>query len=296
MRIVAQVDKSVVLADFLRSRRAQVTPRNSGVSVGGRGRRVRGLRREEVAALAGISVDYYTKLERGKVTGVSASVFEGLARALALDDSERIYLAALLNVPGSTAVPAVGPVAPQVPVSVHRVLTSMAGIPAYVRNDRFEILAANSMAKALYAPQFANPTRPVNTIRYLFLEPEATEFFPDWDSIADQAVSFLRASATLDPSDAALAGLIHQLSTRSQAFRDKWADHQVRLHHVGTKRFMHPVVGELVLDFQAFEVDGQRGMRLNTYTAAPETVTAERLVLLASWAATSTDEREPASP
>lgn len=266
-----------MLCDFLRSRRARVTPQRVGVSAS-RGRRVQGLRREEVAALAGISVDYYTKLERGKVSGVSASVFEGLVRALELDEAERVYLEALLNVsglaaPSSTAVP-------HVPQHVHRVLEALVGIPAYVRNERFEILAANALGEALYAPHFAGPTRPVNTIEFLFCDPGAEDFFPDWEVIAGQAVSFLRASLALDPSDQALADLVAKLSSRSEAFRRKWADHGVRLHQVGTKRFNHPIVGELVLDFQAFEVDGQRGLRLNTYSAAPGSPTARRLALL----------------
>lgn len=275
------MDRARELAEFLRSRRNRLRPEQVGLGPRTGDRRVGGLRREEVAHLAGISVAYYTKLERGRVNGVSGSVMRGLVRALRLDDAERVYLAALLSVAGPQAWPESTTPKAAVAARLQRVLDAMPAIPAYIRNDRFEIVAANRFGEALYQPQFANPERPVNTARFLFGDHAARTFFPDWDEIADQAVSYLRASIALAPDDNDLNELIAELAAESSDFHNKWADHNVRFHQDGTKRFNHPLVGELTLDFQAFDVAGQPGLRLNTYTAVPGSRSAERLSALA---------------
>jgi transcriptional regulator with XRE-family HTH domain len=277
------------LRDFLMSRRARLRPEGSGLAAFGRNRKVPGLRREEVATLAGISVEYYTKLERGQVAGVSLAVFDGVAGALQLDDAERAYFAALLNLRG----PAVGPSrrhGSPIRPSIQRMLDRMDEVAAYVRNARFDILAANRLGAAVYAPLFAQPERPMNSLRYLFLDPAATDFFLDWEVSADQAVSYLRVASALDPHDQGLAEQIRTLTQLSEEFRRRWADHNVRFHHSGIKRFRHPVVGELQLDFDVFVVEADQTLRLYSYTAEPGTVWAERFTQLAAWAENSVDD------
>jgi transcriptional regulator with XRE-family HTH domain len=277
------MDTTNQLGDFLKSRRARVSPQQAGLLAFGSNRRVSGLRREEAAMIAGISVEYYTKLERDKVAGVSASVFDGLAQALQLDEAERAYLAALLPVSGTLTQPKLSDTAAEVPTVVKRVLAALGDFPAYVRNQRFDILATNPLGRALYSPQFEDPVRPANMARFLFLDPRARDYFLDWEGSADQAVSYLRAATALDPQDRRLATLIGDLSQRSDVFRAKWADHNVRFHNMGVKQFNHPIVGALMLDFQSFEVSGAPGLRLNVYTAAPGSVTSERLARLAAF-------------
>jgi transcriptional regulator with XRE-family HTH domain len=283
---VVGVTTSDDIREFLTSRRARITPDQAGLPAYGRNRRVAGLRREEVAMLAGISVEYYTKLERGHGSGVSGSVFDGLARALQLDEAERAYLAALLHTSATPRPRRPRPARQGVRPTVQRLLDAMTGIPAYVRNGNFDILAANALGQALYAPLYDDPARPVNSARFLFLNPAAPDFFPEWEKVADDCVAYLRASAALDPYDERLQTLIGELSTRSEVFRSRWADHNVRFHRSGTKYLRHPLIGEVILDFEAFEIAADSGLRLNTYTAAPDSPSAQALGLLASWVAT----------
>jgi transcriptional regulator with XRE-family HTH domain len=277
------VDPRNEIREFLTSRRAKITPEQAGVPVYGSNRRVAGLRREEVALLAGISVEYYTRLERGNASGVSDSVLEGLARALQLDEAERAHLFHLVRMTNPVAPARRRPAQERVRPNVQRILDAITDTPAFVRNARLDILAANRLGHAFYSELFADPARPVNTARFLFLSARASEFFVDWDTIADDAVGILRAEAGRDPYDRRLSDLIGELSTRSTEFRVRWAAHDVKLHRTGVKRFRHPLVGELTLEFEALELPGDPGQSMLVYTAEPASPTRERLDLLASW-------------
>ncbi|MCI4063986.1 helix-turn-helix transcriptional regulator [Micromonospora sp. R77] len=271
--------------DFLVSRRNRLTPEAAGLPIYGGNRRVPGLRREEVALLSGLSVDYYVRLERGNLAGASESVLEALARALHLDDAERAHLYDLARASGPQrhrprSTTTVRP-------TILRVLDAMTDVPAYVRNGRFDILGANQLGRALYAPVFDSPLfaqrGPVNTARFMFLDPNATDFWPDWDKGANDAVAFLRSEAGRSPHDRVLTDLIGELTTRSTEFSVRWARHDVKFHRTGIKRLRHPVVGELNLPYEALELAADPGLRLNVYTPEPDSPEQQALDLLASW-------------
>lgn len=288
-RSVVVVDNRKDTRDFLVSRRARITPEKARLPAYGRNRRVPGLRREEVALLAGVSVDYYTRMERGNLNGVSESVLEALARALQLDDAERAHLFDLARAANSsiTSISARRrPSAQKIRPGVQRILEAMTGAPAWVRNGRMDFLAANRLGQALYAPLIDSPARPANSARFVFLDPRATDFFVDWERAADDIVAILRAEAGRNPYDRKLSDLIGELSTRSETFRTRWADHNVRFHRTGTKQLHHPVVGHLDLTFEAMELPADPGLTLLVYTAEPGSPTQDALNLLASWAAT----------
>ena len=281
-------DVRAQIREFLSTRRARITPEQAGLPVyGGDRRRVPGLRRSEVASLAGISPEYMTKLERGNATGVSDSVIEGLAHALQLDEAERAHLEDLLRTAGSTRPPRRRPARQRVRPTVQRILDSMTGAPAFVLNGRLDILATNDLGVALYSPVFADPARPANNARFVFLDPQATEFFRDYDKAANDTVALLRAEAGRDPYDRDLSDLIGQLSTRSEEFRRRWAAHNVRIHTSGVKLLHHPVVGDLDLPFESFPLPADPRQSLLAYTAEPGSPTQDALNLLASWAATA---------
>lgn len=281
-------DVRAQIREFLGTRRARISPEQAGLPVyGGDRRRVSGLRREEVAALAGISSEYYVRLERGTATGVSESVIEGLAQALQLDEAERAHLHDLIRTAGTTRTPRRRPAAQRVRPTVQRVMDSMNGTPAFVLNGRLDILAANELGSALYAPVYADPVRPPNTARFVFLDRRANEFFRDWDRVAYDTVALLRAEAGRNPYDRGLSDLIGELSTRSDDFRVRWAAHNVRIHSTGVKRLHHPVVGDLDLPFESFPLAGDPNQSMVTYTAEPGSPSQDALNLLASWAATS---------
>jgi transcriptional regulator with XRE-family HTH domain len=293
------------IREFLSTRRARISPEQAGLPLyGGDRRRVSGLRREEVAVLAGISIEYYTKLERGNATGVSESVFEGIAHALQLDEAERAHLLDLIRTAGTAHPTRRRPARQRVRPTVQRVLDSMSGTPAFVLNGRLDILAANALGLALFSPIYADPMKPPNNARFTFLDPQATEFFREWDKVANDIVALLRAEAGRDPYDRQLSDLIGQLSTRSEEFRIRWAAHDVRIHTTGVKLLHHPVVGDLDLPFESFPSAGDPSQSLLTYTAEPGSPSQDALNLLASWAATtddfkqptSTDDLEPAEP
>jgi transcriptional regulator with XRE-family HTH domain len=269
------------LRDFLATRRAKLTPQQAGLPVFGANRRVTGLRREEVALLAGISVEYYTRLERGNVGGVSDAVLDGLTHALQLDEAERDHLHRLVRTASARGPSRRVPANKRVRPTIQRILDLMP-TPAYLRNGRFDILAANDLGRALYSPLYEETDTP-NSARFAFLSPVASEFFLDFDKIQDDAVAYLRAEAGRDPYDKDLQDLIGELSTRSECFRQRWAAHDVRYHRTGAKRLHHPLVGDLTLDFEALELLGDTGQRLNIYTAPPDTPTAQALTLLAGW-------------
>ena len=280
------------IREFLTTRRARITPEQAGLrAYGGANRRVKGLRREEVSMLAGISVEYYTRLERGTVTGVSEDVIDGITRALQLDEAEHQHLIDLVRAAGPTRPGRRRPLQERVRPSVQRILDAL-DTPAFVRNDRLDVLAANKIGEAFYALLYTDPQRPVNTARFIFLSPRASEFYVDWDKIANDAVGILRAEAGRDAHDKRLTDLIGELSTRSDAFRTRWAAHDVKLHRAGVKRFHHPVVGDLTLDFESLALPGDTGQSMLVYNAEPHTPSRERLDLLASWASTPTQQKD----
>lgn len=280
-------DLRTQIREFLSSRRARITPDQAGLPAYGSNRRVKGLRREEVALLAGVSVDYYVRMERGNLAGASDSVLASLAGALQLDEAERDHLYALARQSQAGAVSR----RPRTPAStvrpaIQQVLDAIADAPAWVRNGRHDIVAMNQLARALYSPVLADPRRPANTTRFVYLHPdEAEQFFVDYDQIAKDAAAMLRLEAGRNPNDTALIQLVGELSTRSELFRQRWASQDVRFHRSGRKRLRHPVVGQLDLDFEGMELPSEPGLYLNIYTAAAGTPTADALKLLASWSA-----------
>ena len=279
---------------FLTARRARITPEQAGVPFYGGTRRVPGLRREEVAMMAGVSTDYYTRLERGNLTGVSDSVLNAVAAALRLDDAETAHLFDLSRAanagsrgPRKRAAP------PKLRDSIHLLLDSITAAPAFVRNARMDFVAGNLLCHALYAPLFAGPDRPVNHSRFIFLDPQAHDFYSDWDRAANDNVAILRTEAGRNPYDRGLTDLVGELSTRSDEFRTRWAAHRVSLHHSGTKTFIHPAVGELELIYNALDLPADPGLTLTVYNAARGSATEEKLRLLASWALTQTEVEFP---
>ncbi len=288
-RSVDRVDNRTEVREFLITRRAKITPDQAGVPLYGQRRRVPGLRREEVAQLAGVSTDYYTRLEKGNLRGASDSVLDAIARALHLDDAERAHLLDLARAAraGAAREPRRRPRPQQVRPSLQHLLDAMTAAAAFIRNGRLDILAINPLGRAFYAPLHGASPGPVNLARYCFLDPGAADFYPDWADAADTTVALLRTEAGRDPYDRGLTDLVGELATRSDAFRSRWAAHDVRLHHTGSKRFRHPVVGDLTVGFNATELPADPGLTLTVYTAEPGSDSAEKLALLASWAATS---------
>jgi transcriptional regulator with XRE-family HTH domain len=280
------MDHKTEIREFLSSRRARITPEQAGLPAYGGHRRVKGLRREEVCLLAGVSIDYYVRMERGNLAGVSDVVLESLARALALDDAERDHLFDLARKSVSTQPVRRRPSPRQVRPSLVQVLEAIPDAPAWIRNARHDLLAANPMARALYAPMLADTRQPPNTARFVYLDPASKDFFTDWERAADDIAAMLRLEAGKNPHDKALTELIGELSTRSDVFRQRWAAHNVRFHRTGFKRLHHPVVGNLELNFEAMEFPSDPGLTMLVYTAAAGTPTADALKLLASWVST----------
>ncbi|NSC19962.1 helix-turn-helix domain-containing protein [Streptomyces albus subsp. chlorinus] len=290
------MDNRQEVREFLTSRRAKIGPEQAGLPAGPR-RRVPGLRRSEVAALADVSVEYYAKLERGNLAGVSPGVLEAVARALQLDDAERAHLLNLAQAAdGSDTLtrPRRRPTAPQ--WTPHRslrwTLDAITAGAAFVRNGRMDILAANALGRAFYSDVYDSCPKQPNLARFNFLDPASRRFYPDWELFADTCVAILRTEAGRDPHDKALHDLVGELSTRSEEFRTRWGAHDVRRHGTGTKRFHHAAVGDLTLAYEGLEMAAEPGLTLTVYTAEPGSPSEERLRLLASWAAT----REAESP
>jgi len=286
VRSVDGMDEKAEVREFLITRRARLSPEDAGLPAYGGKRRVSGLRREEVAMLAGVSVDYYIRLERGNLAGASESVLANIARALHLDEAEHEHLFDLARRANAGPIPRRRPAEPRVRSSIRQVLDTISEAPAWVRNARHDMLAANRLALALHAPMLTDPKRPANSARFMFLDPAAKQFWCDWERAADDTAAFLRAEAAQNPYDKSLSDLIGELSTRSEDFRQRWAKHNVRFHRTGTKKIHHPVVGDLDMGFQAMEFPSDPGLVLLVYTAEPGTPTADALKVLASWAAT----------
>ena len=282
------MDTRSEIKEFLTSRRAKITPEQAGLASYGP-RRVAGLRREEVAVLAGVSVPYYTRIERGDINGVSDNVLEAIARALQLDEAEHAHLfdlARALGPPSSRRrrrAPRRG-----LRPSIQHVLDALTGAAAFVHNARLDNLAANQLGHALYSDMFTRAARPgpANSARYVFLDPRARDFYIDWDRAASDVVAILRSAAGRDPHDRDLSDLVGELSTQSDEFRTRWAAHNVRFHDTGIKEFHHPVVGDISTTYNRMDLAADPGLAITIYTAEPGSKSAEALSLLGSWAAT----------
>jgi transcriptional regulator with XRE-family HTH domain len=286
------MDNRVEVREFLTSRRARITPDQAGLPAYGGNRRVKGLRREEVALLAGVSIDYYIRMERGDLAGASESVLDGVANALHLDEAEREHLFALARSAGPTSTRRTRPNPTTVRPVIQQVLDAITDAPAWIRNARHDILAMNPLATALYSPVLDSAVagtttkRPANTTRFIYLDPAAREFFIDYDRMATDAAAMLRLEAGCNPHDKGLITFVGELSTQSELFRQHWASHNVKFHRSGRKRLRHPAVGELDLNFEGMDLPSEPELRLNVCTADPNTPAADGLKLLASWAAT----------
>ncbi|QKW04161.1 helix-turn-helix transcriptional regulator [Streptomyces sp. NA02536] len=284
------MDNQQEVREFLTSRRAKITPEQAGLPSGTR-RRVPGLRRSEVAALADMSVEYYAKLERGSLAGASPAVLEAVARALRLDDAERAHLLHLAQAAdGSDALTRPRRRRSARQWTPHRslrwTLDAITAGPAFVRNGRMDILGTNALGRAFYSDVYANPHNQANLARFTFLDPVSRRFYPDWDLAADVTVAILRTEAGRNPHDKELHDLVGELSTRSDGFRTRWGAHNVRHHGTGTKNFHHEAVGDLTLAYEGLEMAAEPGLTVTIYTAEPGSPSEEGLRLLASWSAT----------
>lgn len=297
VRIVDAMDNRADIRDFLASRRAKLSPEQVGLPTSSR-RRVPGLRREEVAVLAGVSTEWYTRLEKGHIGGVSEEVLDAVAGALRLDDEERTYLFDLARAARPSLRKATRRREPTLDPSVQWMLDTITMSAAFVRNGRLDVIATNALARALHAPMFASPTTTAtgraNFARYHFLDPGSRDFFVDWDSGAAATVALLRAEAGREPHDKALRELVGELSTLSGDFRTLWAAHDIRIRHGGTKELNHPVVGPIELTYQSVDLPtaGRTVHDLSLYTAEPGTTDEERLKLLTSWIAPEAEETQ----
>jgi transcriptional regulator with XRE-family HTH domain len=283
------MDNRAEVRQFLSSRRGRITPEQAGIEPYGGRRRVPGLRREEVARLAGVSVDYYTRLERGNLSGVSDSVLDAIAGALELDRAEHDHLydlARAANTSGRKRVTGASPPPSGVRPELQYLLDAITEAPAFIGNNRMDIVAANTLGYALYSDMYRNPSRPANHSRFIFLDPRAHNFYTDWDRAANTNVAILRREAGRNPHDKGIAEIIGELSMRSDEFRTLWAAHNVRRHYAGTKFFQHPVVGLLELNYQVLGLEEDPGHTLTVYPATPGSPSEEALKLLASWAVT----------
>ncbi|WP_431238765.1 helix-turn-helix transcriptional regulator [Mycolicibacterium aichiense] len=283
---MASTDLRTEIREFLSSRRARIAPEHTVLPAYGGNRRVKGLRRGEVAQLAGISVDYYVRIERGSLAGASPGVLAAVASALQLDEAERDHLLRLARRSGTTSGSRRRNVDVTVRPALQQVLDAITDAPALIRNGRFDVLATNQLARALYSPMLADSRWPANTARFVYLHPEAAQaLFVDYDQIARDLAAKLRMDAGRDPYDDKLIALVGELSTCSELFRQRWASQDVRVVRSGRKRLHHPIVGRLDLDYESMELTAAADLYLNVYTAPAGTPTADSLAVLASWAA-----------
>jgi transcriptional regulator with XRE-family HTH domain len=277
---------------FLTGMRARLTPEQAGVTIFGGERRVPGLRREEVAQLAGVSTAYYTRMERGNLRGVSDSVLRSLARTLHMNDAETQHL---FNLARATSAGARSPrVKPQsrLPQRAAQLIDAMADVPTVALGRLGDVVGANDLGRALFPDLFPENGEPLNHMRYLFLDDRSREFYVDWEHSARHVVSVMRLLAGRDPSDRALMALVGELATHSPEFRTWWAGHTVKIHTAGTKAIRHPIVGELNLAFETLTLGSTPDVQIATYLADPGTPSADALNLLRSWSATTSTSAE----
>ncbi|MQA63838.1 MAG: helix-turn-helix domain-containing protein [Actinophytocola sp.] len=277
----APIDRRAELSEFLRSRRARLKPEDVGLPRYGRHRRVPGLRREELAQLAGVSVAYYTRLEQGNGRNVSAEVLDAIAHALRLTGAEHAHLMHLAKPKQHKKKPSARQ--QQVRPALRQLLDVLEGVPAYVAGRRTEILAWNRMAAAVFGDWGELPPPERNWARLVFLFPAYRDLFVDWEAKAADIVSYLRMDAGCHPDDPKLSALIGELSVKSEAFRRLWAAHDVKEKRHGVKQLRHPFVGELTLSYETFKLPDDSEHSLITYHAEPGSPSAEALQLLASW-------------
>lgn len=282
------MDSHDELNEFLTSRRAKLSLAQAGLPDYGGRRRVPGLRREEVALLAGMSAEYYKRLERGNATGVSEAVIDGVSRALQLDEAEHAHLYDLVRTANAGAHPSRRRTArkTQLTAGMQQTIDAMSTVPVFVQNGRLDAVATNQLGLALFSEMFDGTRPPVNAARFVFLNPKAQTFYPDWEGNALQIVAILRAEAGRSPYDRHLSDLVGELSTRSDLFRRLWGAHDVREHRTGIKNLHHPIVGDLALTFQSMDLASDRGLQMLVFSAEPGSPSQERLQLLASWAQT----------
>ena len=276
--------------DFLRARRAAVSPGDVGLPQAPGARRVPGLRREEVASLAGVSVDYYTRLEQGRALNVSDSVLRAIARALRLDEEEVAHLRDLVG-PSAGAPRASSRAGQGLRPGVLQLLATMDSLPAYVLGGRGEVLAANRLARALFTDFEAVPAAQRNLVRWLCTDPAARELFLDWEEVAADAVAALHRQVGKDACDPLIAALVGELSVVSEEFARWWASQRVFSRTHGVRRLHHPLVGRLDLAVEHLLVPGPLGQALVVHSAEPGSTSAEALGLLASWTAPGREHR-----
>jgi len=287
------MDNSKDVREFLMSRRSRITPAQAGLPDFGGTRRVAGLKREEVAMLTGVSTEYYARLERGNLRGVSEGVLESLAAALRLDEAERAHLLDLAKAAAPSRESGKRRVRAEVRPSIERILAGMTGTPAYVRNTRMDIVAANSLCFALYGGILSADSLPLNLARFMFLDPRSRDFFLEWNTIADDLAAALRTEAGRSPHDRALNSLIGDLATGSTEFSTRWARHNVRFHRSARKTLHNPLIGDIELTGDALELPGE-GLTLIAYTAEPGSHAQQQLDFLTSWSTTGKRPAEPA--
>ena len=284
------MDTSATISEFLTTRRAKLTPADIGLPDFGGRRRVPGLRREEVALVAGMSSEYYKRLERGNAAGVSDAVIDGVSRALQLDEAEHAHLYDLIRAANAGAHPhrrARTTRKTLLTSGMRQTIDAMSTVPVYIQNGRLDAVATNRLGAALFSEMLDGARPPANAARFIFLEPRAQTFYREWEAQTRQIVAVLRAEAGRSPYDRQLTDLVGELSTRSDLFRKLWGAHDVREHRTGLKLVHHPVVGDLDLTFQAMDLASDRGLQMIVFSAEPGSQTHERLQLLANLAETA---------
>jgi transcriptional regulator with XRE-family HTH domain len=286
------------LGEFLTSRRARLSPQQAGLPDFGGRRRVPGLRREEVALIAGVSAEYYKRLERGNAGGVSEAVIDGVSRALQLDEAEHAHLYGLVRAANAGTHPQRRRRARQSQLSpgMQQTIDAMSTVPVFIQNGRLDAVATNRLGRALFSVMLDDARPPANAARFVFLDPKAQDFYQDWEGNARQIVAILRAEAGRSPYDRQLSDLVGELSTRSDLFRKLWGTHDVREHRTGSKSLHHPAVGDLDLTYQAMDLTSDRGLTMLVFSAEPGSASYDGLQLLASWTATPTAPCTPTSP
>jgi transcriptional regulator with XRE-family HTH domain len=280
------MDNRAEMREFLASRRARIRPEDAGLPGGG-GRRVPGLRREELAALAGVSVSWYTRLERGDAVGASDAVLDSIARTLKLDDLERSHLLQLARSshPHGTKAVARRPAARPIRTSLQLILDQMTDMPAIVQNERADIVAMNPLARALYSGLISGSDGPLNHARYIHLDPGSQSYYRDWDKVASDRAAMLHVAAARNPFDSELSNLIGELATRSEDFRHRWASRNVHEHQAGVKRVHHELVGDMELIYETLSLPTEPGLTLYINAAEPGSASSDALRLLGAWSA-----------